>query len=84
MFVHNRAVDGNLEANYRYNSCTHTSNSLSPWLVVDLQGNYAITHIKIKNREDCCSKKIFILLSRFSKVVLVPYKMILLNIEYVV
>ena len=84
MLLLNRAVDGNLEADYGQHSCSHTSYSLSPWLVVDLQGNYAITHIKIKNREDCCSKKIFILLSRFSKVVLVPYKMILLNIEYVV
>ena len=56
LVVLNRAVDGNLDANYRQNSCTHTMYSSSPWLVIDLQGNYAVTHVKIKNRADCCSK----------------------------
>ena len=55
--VLNRAVDGNLNAIYRDGSCTHTSNEkTSPWLVIDLLGSYEITHVKIKNRKDCCSK----------------------------
>ena len=56
MVVLNRAVDGNLAANYDQNSCTHTMYEDSPWLVVDLSGNYAVTHVKILNRKDCCSE----------------------------
>ena len=37
-------------------ACTHTEESNSPWLVIDLQGNYGITHVKILNRGDCCGK----------------------------
>ena len=56
--VLNRAVDGNLNDHYTANSCTHTTkeNNKSSWLVIDLLGPYEVTHVKIKNRRDCCSK----------------------------
>ena len=54
--VLNRAFDGKLNDDYFAGSCTHTTNEKSPWLVVDLLGPYEITHVKIKNRRDCCSK----------------------------
>ena len=73
MVILHRAVDGNLDAYYGQNSCTHTMYSFSPWLVIDLQGNYAITHVKIRNREDCCSKLIH-KLSGLSLKFLLPYK----------
>ena len=57
LVVLNRAVDGRRWANFEKNSCSHSHHSAnSPWLVIDLQGNYGITYIKILNRGDCCSK----------------------------
>ena len=61
IFLHftivNRAVDGKVTGNYRHRSCSHTMHDEdSPWLVVDLGGYYEITHVKIKNRGDCCSE----------------------------
>ena len=57
LFVLNRAVDGRRWANYEYNSCSHTKRD-TPWLVIDLQGYYGITYVRILNRGDCCSKYI--------------------------
>lgn len=56
VFVLNRAVDGNSDGRWTSGSCTHTRNQENPWLVIDLQDSYEVTHIKIKNRKDCCSK----------------------------
>ena len=57
MFILSRAVDGNLADDYFQNSCTHTVHEEdSPWLVIDLSDNYAITHVKIQNRGDCCGE----------------------------
>ena len=56
LVVLNRAVDGRKEANYKHNTCTHTPQSNSPWLVIDLQSNSGITYVKILNRGDCCCK----------------------------
>ena len=58
LVVLNRAVDGNLAADYWQNSCTHTRamKEGSPWLVVDLSDFYRITGVKILNRRDCCSE----------------------------
>ena len=70
LVVFNRAVDGRKETNYKYETCTHTKDSHSPWLVIDLQGNYSVTYVKILNREDCCGKYIFIVdiaIKRFHK-----------------
>ena len=58
LVVLNRAVDGKRWANFEYGSCTHTEQSNSPWLVIDLQGYYGITYVNILNRQDCCSKYI--------------------------
>ena len=84
-FFYNRAVDGNLEAMYWRSSCTHTMYSSSPWLVIDLQGNYAITHVKIKNREDCWSKYILMELFRLSETMFSSlFNAFKFNIGYVV
>lgn len=55
-----RAVDGNTNTKYGYNSCTHTrakSNSGS-WWQVDLQRTVAVDRVKIWNRSDCCGSRL--------------------------
>ena len=56
LLVLNRAVDGWVTTGYKPGICSHTEESPSPWLVVDLQGNYGISYVRITNRGDCCSK----------------------------
>ena len=56
LIVLNRAVDGRVTTNFKPDSCSHTAQSKTPWLVIDLQGNYPIHYIRILNRGDCCSK----------------------------
>ena len=56
LLVLNRAVDGWLTISYKPGICSHTEGSNSPWLVVDLKGNYGISYVRIMNRADCCSK----------------------------
>ena len=52
-----RAVDGHAWSTYKDESCTHTEGAPdSPWLVVDLEDDYIINYVKIKNRGDCCGK----------------------------
>ena len=61
IFLLNRAVDGKLHDNYSSGSCTHTKDdpkTPNPWLVIDLKDIIDITHVKIKNRRDCCRKYI--------------------------
>jgi len=53
-----RAVDGNLDGNYGSNSVTHTKNGPNEFWMVNLQGLYRISEIKISNRTDCCSDRI--------------------------
>ena len=55
-FVLNRAVDGAALADWKHNTCTLTEQSDSPWLVIDLQGNFEIVYVNILNRGDCCGK----------------------------
>lgn len=45
-----KAVDGNPEGNFGYNSCTHTSGGEAPRWSVSLQKAFSIIAIKIKNR----------------------------------
>ena len=35
----------------------HTNNESNPWWQVDLQGDYALSHIMLYNRTDCCSER---------------------------
>ena len=46
-----RAVDGNDEGIFTYNSCTHTSGLENPRWTVNLQYAYSFIAIKIKNRD---------------------------------
>ena len=49
--VASRTVDGNLNANFFGDSCTHTRNGLiKPWLTVHLEHRYLIQKVKISNR----------------------------------
>nr|XP_022313079.1 uncharacterized protein LOC111118076 isoform X2 [Crassostrea virginica] len=45
-----KAVDGNAEGNFSYNSCTHTSGGDATRWTVNLRNAYSIIAIKIKNR----------------------------------
>ena len=54
--VLNRAVDGILDTNGSRGDCTISRNTSRLWFVVDLEGNYEITYVKILNRGDCCGK----------------------------
>jgi hypothetical protein len=38
-------------------SMFHTNSESNPWWQVDLQGNYALSHIVLYNRTDCCSER---------------------------
>ena len=59
--IANRAVDGNLNANFADGSCTHTKDRhLKPWLTVDLEQRYLIQKVTIVNRGDCCGGFFFI------------------------
>ena len=55
-----RAVDGNdWDTSMTQGSCIHTDISIfdsKPWLVVELNKTYSISHVEIVNRGDCCSK----------------------------
>ena len=53
-----RANDGNSNPNWSGNSVSGTNNGPREFWLVDLQGNFAITGIRITNRADCCSERI--------------------------
>lgn len=45
-----RAVDGNRDANYFHNSCSHTSSEWEPWWMVDLGQSVSVFKVYIVNR----------------------------------
>ena len=51
--VLNRAVDGIEDP---YSRCTLTAHSQFPWLVIDLQGSYGTTYVRILNRNNPLGK----------------------------
>ena len=53
-----RANDGNPNPNFSAGSVSHTRNGPNEFWMVNLQGNFAITGIRITNRADCCSERI--------------------------
>ncbi|GMH33203.1 hypothetical protein BSKO_01037 [Bryopsis sp. KO-2023] len=61
-----RAVDGNLNANFRARSCSHTGNGSNkrqektnnPWWVVDLGETKKVKRVEITNRRDCCGYRL--------------------------
>ncbi|XP_078658304.1 uncharacterized protein LOC144903764 [Branchiostoma floridae x Branchiostoma belcheri] len=57
--VPSRAVDGNLNSNYRGLSCTHTQLSEhNPAWWVDLGNSFPINRVTVFNRQDCCWERI--------------------------
>ncbi|KAL5249183.1 hypothetical protein ACHWQZ_G018138 [Mnemiopsis leidyi] len=54
--VSSRAVDGNEAGRYSSGTCTHTSGP--GWWKVDLEANYVVENIWIRNRIDCCSERL--------------------------
>ncbi|XP_061463143.1 fucolectin-like isoform X2 [Rhineura floridana] len=54
-----KAVDGNCSGEwFKDGSCTHTGWDMEPWWYVDLGGQYAISAVVVKNREDCCGERL--------------------------
>ena len=54
-----RAVDGNTNPNYSAGkSITHTAMGDNPWWYVDLDGEFRIEQVVIRNRLDCCSERL--------------------------
>ncbi|XP_053101163.1 fucolectin-like [Hemicordylus capensis] len=56
--VAGKAVDGNCAGDWFRATCTHTNLDMEPWWYVDLGGDYAISTVVVKNREDCCSERL--------------------------
>ncbi|KAI8508936.1 hypothetical protein Bbelb_127840 [Branchiostoma belcheri] len=56
--VPSRAVDGNLNSNYRGLSCTHTLSEHNPAWWVDLGNSFPINRVTVFNRQDCCWERI--------------------------
>jgi len=56
--IASRAVDGNPNNMWSGGSCASTDGQESPWWQVDLQGNFAISQVKIWNRKDCCPDRL--------------------------
>ena len=46
------AVDGNTNQNYTDGGCSSTNRDTMPWLLLDLEGIYTVTSLKIFNRVD--------------------------------
>ncbi|KAL4237408.1 hypothetical protein ACF0H5_002125 [Mactra antiquata] len=54
----NAATDGNTNGTWSGGSCTHTHLQKNPWWKVDLDGQFFIKKIVIKNRQDCCGERL--------------------------
>ncbi|KAL5254986.1 hypothetical protein ACHWQZ_G014437 [Mnemiopsis leidyi] len=53
-----RAVDGNIDGQYSHNSCSCTAADKGNWWRVNFKSNFAISHVIIHNRQDCCEDRI--------------------------
>jgi len=54
-----KAVDGNTSGNWNDQTCTHSAGGeLNNWWKVNLDGNFAIDHVTVYNRQDCCSDRL--------------------------
>ncbi|XP_034980547.1 fucolectin-like [Zootoca vivipara] len=53
-----KAVDGFYAGNFHQGSCTHTDGEKDPWWLVDLDSEYAIAAVMVKNRDDCCGERL--------------------------
>ncbi|XP_074654760.1 SCO-spondin-like [Tubulanus polymorphus] len=53
-----RAIDGDTNADYFGNSCTHTLAAPITWWKVDLGKPYTVRSVTLVNRVDCCSSRL--------------------------
>ncbi|XP_033012058.1 fucolectin-1-like [Lacerta agilis] len=53
-----KAVDGIYSGDFQQGSCAHTDNDKNPWWFVDLDSEYAIAAVLVKNRADCCGERL--------------------------
>jgi hypothetical protein len=53
-----RAVDGNTQGVWWYNSLTHTHHEINPWFQVDLYNDATIYEVYFWNRLDCCQERL--------------------------
>jgi|GEM_PF-6475262 len=53
-----RAVDGNTNGSYGYNSVTHTLYEMNAWWQVDLGASAELAEIELFNRTDCCTSRL--------------------------
>lgn len=53
-----RAVDGNTNAKFNANSCTHTNLQKKAWWQVDLLKRQAVGKVVVYNRSDCCGSRL--------------------------
>jgi len=57
--VASRAVDGNYNAMwFNGGTCASTNGEDYPWWQVDLQDKFALTQVRIWNRQDCCPDRL--------------------------
>eukprot|EP01043_Picozoa_sp_COSAG02_P021179 COSAG02_NODE_1069_length_14810_cov_6.729998_7_plen_637_part_00 len=54
----NRGVDGDNNAAWGGNSCTHTQNGSEEWWQVDLGASFDVQSINIWHRTDCCQTRL--------------------------
>ncbi|XP_053916644.1 uncharacterized protein LOC104063070 [Cuculus canorus] len=52
------AVDGNRDGVWHHGSCARTLTEREPWWSVDLGGHRAVAAVMVKNRQDCCWKRL--------------------------
>ncbi len=53
-----RAIDGNIDGQYRSESVTHTANEFQPWWELDLGSSRPVDAVTLYNRTDCCSERL--------------------------
>lgn len=56
--VASRAVDGNTDGHFAYNSVSHTNSQLEAWWQVDLGSSFSLAEVEIWNRTDCCMDRL--------------------------
>ncbi|XP_078541633.1 pentraxin fusion protein-like [Lissotriton helveticus] len=54
------AIDGQHTMDFRKSSCTHTDKEKGAWWSLNLGKSYAISAIRIFNRNDCCQKRLLL------------------------
>lgn len=51
----NYAVDG-IRGGLWDQGCASTNREKNPWMLIDLGGDYMVSEVYLRNRNDCCGK----------------------------